>query len=258
MLNAIKSALGFKKPIELHLYTFRSDVFHNCPIKPAKSFMPDWWKKLPTKTEFCPDGLRPMLNMRFCTGMTDLFTKGFMIPLWSDIRVKIDGKNDDNPQHSWQYADLESEGVVHDQSQRGEYMPDSDYCHIKLESPWLAECSEDIDFLLLQNTWCMDQPEKYFSPAGVLNFKHQSATNINLLFAREDEGRVIQLNCNDPLVQLIPLSDRPVKIKMHFITKDEAEARKKAMTHKRSFTASYLKHKKNKNKCPFSGFGAER
>lgn len=242
-----------QKPIVINLYTYRSDVYHSAPVRMSKHFVPSWFRKLSTKYEIDLETLHTKTNMRFCAGLTDLIGRGFIIPLWSDVRVQLAKLGDESNEYRWQFADGLTEADVHKTDQRGDLWPEDKYAHIKFYSPWIAECSEPTEFVWQGTQWHNNMPDSYFVPPAVVNFQFQSATNVNIMFIRKPDEMLIDLKRGTPLAQIIPITDKPYIIQAHLISKDEWDSKGQTHAIQTTFGQKYLHSKKNPHRrCPYS------
>jgi hypothetical protein len=203
-----------KRPVVLHCYTNRADVFNFTPIKKSNEFIPNWWKAVP-KTKNNPNSLLPGTTIKTCAGFIDLYNAGFMVPMWSDFAMKV-GPIDD-PFYLWQYSDGRSHAEEHPQIQRGDAYPTTHYQHLKLITPWLFRCDEDIKFLLTGPTWNIAHPEKMHVLTGVVNYKYVAQVNINTLFIKHEVPSQYDIAVGDPVLHIIPLTERKVVIKTHLV-----------------------------------------
>lgn len=239
-------------PVYLDCYTSNADAYKYAKIEPAARFYPKWWKKLKNKYSVI-DPSNPQLEMResgtmrSCAGFTDLFKSALCIPLWSDLRLTVGPIGTDF--YKWLYADGRSRAGVHGQAQRGDFMPDSEYQHFKLVTPWRIKCEEDVKFLLFDPTWTGDANNGVITPPGVLEFKYQAAANVNILVARDLESpRVVDLKYGTPLAFLAPLTERRVVLRYHLISTEEFERLPKgALTFVNAYNTT---KKKEQEQCP--------
>jgi len=248
----------FNKPITLHCYTSRADVYNFSPIQKASKFIPDWWKNTP-KTTIDTDRLFSTPTIKTCAGFTGLYKKGFIIPMWSELALEM-GKVNSN-YYKYQYSDNISNIDQHDPQQRGPAYPPEKYQHLKIISPWQFVCNEDIDFSLTEPTWNIDTPEIVKILPGVVNYKYQSATNINTIWTRQDENVVYTIDHNQPLAHIIPLTEKQVNLKLHLISPADF-ANLSDIGRPLNFLNNYFKNKKilkavEANGCPFH-FKAEK
>jgi hypothetical protein len=242
----------FRRPGVIHVdcFTHRPDVFTFSRIDHSRKFIPEWWKKLPKKF---PEPFHPFSTLKTCQGFIDLFQKGMILPMWADISIKLGEIG--STKYAWQYSDALSELSVHNIHQRGTYLPDDKFQHMKLRSPWLVKTKQDLDWSVNGISWCHDDPFLVLFPEGVLNFKWQLGTNINFFLKREKEMRSILLEAGQPMVQFIPLSEKKIVLHHHLV--DEKEIKNMQVELKLpKFRNAYSLGKKilqeKESKCPFS------
>jgi len=239
----------FKKPVVLHCYTDKPDVYNFAPIKEAKHFIPEWWKKTPKSFK---DGFanRDAPTIKNCSGFVDLYRKGVMLPMWSDCSISV-GEIGSNA-FRYEYSNGYSSAHEHPEAQRGVQYPQEQYLHLKFLAEWALTCEEDLDFLFTAPTWNNDTPENLTIFPGVLNFKYQSSVNINVLFKRESNPVNYLIPFGLPMVHLIPLTERKLIVKTHLISTAELK-RIQSLTIQTTFLNSYRNHKKSiqASKCPF-------
>ena len=249
------SRWSVKKPIYIDCYTSRSYVYKYAPIATANNFLPDWWKALPKEFIDEQQGNVPASTLKRCAGLIDLYGKGLVIPIWSDLRIQMHG--DGGGTYRYNYSDLESTMTQHMPAQLGTFSIDNHIIFLKIDSPWLFECAENIDWHWSQPVWNYLAEKDFCVLPGVLNFKYTNETNINIMLKPQDN--VINIGHGMPLAHVIPLSDRPIKIRNHLISIEEFNRKKAMQASPIVFVGKHYKQmkilKKQKSKCPF-GFGS--
>jgi hypothetical protein len=241
--------LFFFKPkvVTLDFFTSQNHAFTYAKPQLANKFYPDWWRTLNTpnlKNIDRPNSVENLdieTTMRRCVGMSHLYKYGLVLPLWSDLRLYV------GPIGSGHYRYLFSDGVTsasqHPDSQKGDFLPDTNYCHLKIHSPWIAYCSEAIPFMLSPLVWNMGKPEECIIPSGMTEYKYQHSTNINLFVPRKNEEQIVQLGFNTPMYHMVPLTDKKFEIKTHLVSQTEYD-QKYDTSRNITFTGKYLNHKK--------------
>lgn len=241
--------LFFFKPktITLDFFTNQNHVFSYAKPQAANKFYPDWWKTLetpPLRNPHQPNSVENLdidSNMRRCVGVSHLYKYGVVLPLWSDLRIYV------GPINSGEYQYLFSDGISsasqHPDFQKGNFLPNSNYCHIKVHSPWIAYCKDAVPFMLSPLVWNTNKPEECIIPNGVVEYKYQHSTNINLFIPRKNEEQIVQLGFNTPMYHMVPLTDRKLEVKTHLISEAEYE-QKYASSRNVTFTGKYNVHKK--------------
>ena len=251
-----------QKPIVLNVYTYRKEIMDLFPFQRIQNNYPEWWKSLDGKNIFLPEyGKTSESNtMKHCAGFTDYYKLGYTTPLWTDMKFKL---GPHGQSISYHVSDEPTKLVTHPQDQRGTYLPEDQYAHFKVTSPWMAECDEDVNFAFIGNTWAFDNPEEFIIPPGVVNFKYQKSLNINFFLKYTSREREIVLRQGTPMFNLIPLTEREVKINMKHISPQEYYEKMALYQYHFSFVGNYHKLKNmlrkkeaaaSERKCPF-GFG---
>ena len=110
-------------------------------------------------------------------------------------------------------------------------------------SPWLIKEKTGIQFYVTNPFWNNpDLMDKLFITTGILDFKYQCATHVNSFIKKQNANILIQ--AGTPLVHMIPITEKKVKVKCHTVT---AQEHKEIWDeHKREFwfTQTYNKFKK--------------
>lgn len=222
-------------------------AYNHAKIDHANKFYPDWWKNLP-KAEF--DFFRmERINesMRLCAGFTEHYSRGLIMPMWSDLAIKTS-----NMQYIYHYSDGTSSCEHHNMEQRKGFY--EDHLNVKIVSPWLIMSEKNVPFTFLPPMWNNTVKPKYELAIGTVNFYYQYATHINTLIKDNQE---IFIPFRQPILHLMPQTEREIDLRHHLVTENEFE-RKRNKSHQISFIGSYFKTKKyiestEKSKCPFHG-----
>ena len=218
----------FKKtPIVLDCYTFIPELENLFPIIPAEERIPDFWKNVPTTVNHM--GISRG-TMRTCPGVGELFRSGFILQNWIDYWISTDNNN-------IQWAP-EASAESHNSKQWGEYL--KKYYHLKLISPWRIKEKTGVQFLYTNCFW-HDDEFKPFVVNGSVEYKYQTTTSVNLLVPKAMYPKDILIPAGKPLAQIVPMSEKDVKIKMHTVTREEYE---NTGTYQFSFNGQYFKRKK--------------
>ena len=240
----------FKKSvIHLDSFTTNSGIHDLFPIQSSNNFIPDWWKNIPkTYSEKDEYGIVTQhATMKSCVGFLDLYKTGFIIPNWSDVIFRT------YPDGSWAYkqaAENLPQITSHNSNQYGDLQ---NLIHAKIESPWIITEKTGVSFLFTDPKWNkLKNINDFVVLDGVVNFKYQHSTHINIFIQQKDNQ--INLNAGDPLVHLIPLSDKKVKIKNHLVDETEYTNIKNKSSYCSKFSKKYMFNKNikdSKQKCPF-------
>ena len=246
----------FFKPTVLNVdcFTSRQYVHDLYPIDYAHKFFPDWWKTLP-KSYDVPGSLAPIPTMKTCAGFNSFFTHGFMIPLWSDLMVGLNGDGT----FGWQYSDAVSGAMTHGHQQMDGYLDPKRHVHLKLHTPWLIRCKEDINWSWVPNTWAFQNPSQVVIPPAVISYKYNYNADINTFLNFENTDGKILIKNGTPMVNVIPQTERKLKIHLHKVSNEEFFNLRESLI-PTSFLNKYGTQKKiidrqeKESKCPF-GFG---
>lgn len=240
-----------RKKIVVDCFNTSKTTIEIAPIEKAVNFYPDWWKKIPDSFyEANNDGVKLQIpTIKRCVAFTDLYKNGFIMPLWTDMIIETVTNN-----YVWAFADERTIIQSHDSKQFGNQFPD--FMHIKIRSPWKIREKTGIEFLWMEPIWNnIKGLNKFYVLPGVLNYKYQHATEVNM-FIPNCENK-IDMKTGNPLVHLVPLTEKDVELRHHLIDEKEIEDLYDA-ERRLHFINNYRKNvtiRKNKEKkCPF-GFG---
>lgn len=236
-----------RSEVVLDCFTYNYNAYNCFKIDQALKYIPKWWKDLPTdlmnKNMFVSE--TPASTMKGCTGFIDFYKNGFIMPLWTDIIINTSESN-----YSYQCADDKSLILDHDAIQYNNTF--KFLHHLKLLSVWTIKCKEAINFMWNSPFWSNNDNENIFNNVfiipGVLNFKYQTNTNVNMFITKKPNR--IFLEAGKPLVYLIPNTEKKITLKHHHVSKDEFE---KYQSHNFAFKLDGLRRKKyiQHQTCPF-------
>lgn len=228
-----------RSKIHLDCFTSRRDVIEYAPVVNAIEAMPDWWKNLPknSNTHFFPTP-----TMKTCSGIIGYYKNSVALPLWSDLCIDVaDGE------FRWQFSDEVTKGIAHEEAQYRGFIATKNYRHLKIDSPWLFQTKEDINWLLTDPIYNRTSLNDYVTPPGALSFLTQHTTNIQLLIDLATPRRFI-LPFKTTFL-FTPLSDKKVVVHRHLI--GEEEYRVKNARHVRTtFLNAYI-NQQRVVKCPY-------
>lgn len=241
----------FIKPSTIHL-----DCFTNCAaadeyasIDYASNFYPEWWKKLPKESYgHKPFPNIPQSTMKTCAGFMELYQNALIMPMWTDTVFTITDTTYDvtfaTPWLSESHPYFQREGFL------------KNFHHVKIASPWLIKCKQEIYFSFQKPMYNFENPLDFVFYDGVIEFKYQHSTNINLGFKKVN--KTTKINFRDPVVLLTPHTEKRIKFKTHYIDNNEefhklGERRASATTfiNKYATNKRITKEKENQKKCPF-------
>ena len=225
-----------KKTLTLDCFTASASAMKFAQPCKAGNFVPHWWRNL-------KDGDEIASTMKNCVGFTQLYASSIVLPFWSDIDLSINetGVN-------WRFYDQETFAEVSPAAQRGAYLPHDDFLQLKIVSPWFFKEKTGINFHVTGSLWNMSNPFEYMVTPGVVNFKHQFSTNLNLLFKRQQEAKNYNFELGDVGLLFVPMTERRVVIKTHLVSEQEIKQFHKIAPVRRR---AYFVNKSVESGCPF-------
>lgn len=204
------------KKINLDCFTKTAGIAELFPISRSFNHIPDWWRKVKPSYYVKESNTGENFEsptMKGCPGIVNLYKKGFVIPLWTDFDMYVE-------ESDYRYLTPSNEFNIesHNEAQHGYAL--SQYHHIKIISPWLFKETKGIDFLFLPCTWShlVDLPKINVLP-GMTNFKHMPESHINCMIPKIKT--YFRTSAGTPLVQLIPFTDRSIKLNIQIVTEQE-------------------------------------
>lgn len=226
-------------------------TYSSTPIVKASKTLPEWWKKLPVpkiKFDYNNPDMYPNndKNMRNCYGFIELFKKGAVLENWCDINIRTTPDT---------YNYFYSGGSAPDNHPTSQFSGGfTDYHHIKLMSPWVLSEKTGVQFLFIGAEWNLDKYDIKVLP-GVVDYRMNVVTHINMMLPRKNTE--IYFKIGQPLVHIIPLSDKKLQIRNHLVTKEEFSKRfMNVMGSYNGWRSVFPLIKRNdqraKEKCPFS------
>jgi hypothetical protein len=243
-----------RSTITLDCFTYLETTALNHPITRAGKFYPEELRDLPKSvskkisTNPRSNIQTELLTVKSCNGLTDLYRNGFVLPAWDTFDLEMLGESNfliNNPNGF-------IKGEYH---HRDQYNNDifKGYAHVKLLSPWYIKEKSGVQFVWMHPMWNRsDNIQNLSILPAVIDFKKQHSSHVNTFIKI---GSIISFNAGDPLVHMIPISDKKIKINIHCVSEQEWMKEKFQM----DFHSHLLNHRnleipeifKNKKKCPF-------
>lgn len=240
----------FHKTPEINVDCFTCDpnVYKYTPIVSASKTIPEWFHNIsvpenPVELDF-ENATVKHRNIRSCYGFLEFYKRGIVMESWCDMGIKTE--ND-----GFQcFFSGPPDPMSHDTEQYGNAF--SKYFNLKIRSPWLFTCNENINFLFVGAEWALGDYDIKVLP-GVVNFNIASSGNYFIMIPRKQDQFII--NMGTPMVHIIPLSEKKLKHKVHLLTKGEYGKKVNAPAY--SFFGwrkiKGLIKRNEKRGCPFSG-----
>lgn len=196
-------------------YSFANEWF---PIQRASRFIPNWYKQVPKTNkvnieDVFTKGIHEN-NVRGCPGIIGALTTGIVMPLWSDLILKLDGY-----EYGYRFSDNISKLEHHVANQAGDYF--SNKIVLKIHSPWVISSSEPLTYVYTSYDYGLSSNKEYSIPYGInssISRYNIINTNYFLVFDMSNTSQNILINAGTPQLQLVPLTDRAIEINTHVDT----------------------------------------
>lgn len=240
-----------RSAIHVDVFVTNAQILETYPIIEARHHYPDWWKSMPksyaevnSHSSFKED----VSTIKLCSGFIDLYQKGFIIPLWSDLRFEtlinspVRFNSPDN--------------FVNVNFHPAEQLPPElrKFVNVKILSPWAVSEKSGVKFHFGPAFW--NNPDflnKILTPPGIVDYKIQHGTHINLLVP--NRNNMYFFPANTALAHITPITEKKVVLHRHLISQSEYDSRFTAYRPK--YVGSMNERKKriksltSESKCPF-------
>lgn len=190
-------------------YAFVKEMF---PITPSHKFIPTHWRKTP-KSSFNWEKMRPDTTVKSCSGIINTFTNGFIMPLWSDLAIKIEN----NDYHTF-FSDRISKIGVHSNDQFPNFY--DDHLFFKVTSPWYFVGNKEFKMALLDPFYTQNKLKPYVMPYGITSSLNKKITTNFFMFVKKEQTNFL-IKSGTPIVQILFLTEKNVKIEPEVVTQHE-------------------------------------
>ena len=237
--------IGPKKEDKIEIWSSASGLTEVMPVQESFHFLPNWFVKTPSWSEE-EEGMRTdqFQTVKQCPAISEFMNMGFTIPLWCDLRVKI---NDDGfaewaaPRTSFHFSH-------HSEDQLTKYLPQyaKPTLVLKTHCPWKIKTPPGILLLQLPMLW-------HFNPiftvaAGVIWSEFQHEINQQMMFHNPGE---FMLQQGTPLAQCIPIRRETFNYDIGDQTPEQKLLTQQSWIKTQlKFRGGYPQHVKKLEKCP--------
>jgi hypothetical protein len=173
--------------------------------------LPDWFKTI--------DRSQKGATLATCPGFIDLFKTSINIPLWSDISITYKDNNILNVQMPGIGQVTREQIQVHGSEQWGNGFKNS--LHIKIMNPWQVTSNIATPFLMHDAVWHKDTINDYNVLPGVIEFKYQHASHINIMLPMTPKEKTINLKAGTIIAHLTPMVDTNLTIESKLVSHEE-------------------------------------
>ena len=188
------------------------ESIEECLPKPAKHFIPKWFKDIPPKE---------IGTVKDCPSFPDYFSQGYIIPMWSDVKMKFENKVP-----KFQLSATRFSFDTHPNNQMLDYKKATfngieGQFVFKAISPWRIITPPGWSVLQLPLFYHFNQ--EWSVLPGVIDTDIHSEINQQVLY--HGDGKEITIKCGDPFVLYVPFK-RSDKLK-HEVRYETLEENKK-------------------------------
>lgn len=165
-----------------------------CRPKPAKKFIPQWFKDLPA----FPNQLLP--TVRICPSFTDYFSLGYVMPMWTDFKLKHEDEN-----WLWESSDEDFKMSTHPNEQLIKYTTPT-FNGVEGQFVFKAVCPWRIitpkGWSVLQLPLFYDFNNEFSVLPGVIDTDIYSQANQQILY--HANGKEIEIKRGTPIALYVP------------------------------------------------------
>ena len=192
------------KPI-LFFETENWAVRKYAPIRPAKEFLPEAWKNMPTYTKKATHLIDSDKSVKACPGIGDFMSMGYVIPAWCDIEIT---PGQDGLSVSTRYSEPNYNSAYHpvDQISKDLLKNFGVRAAVKLDNPWKMWAAEGWTLMYLPMFYFEDR--NFEAIPGVIDHDMGALVNPINIMLKEIKPTTIKLG--DPLCQVIPIKRETV------------------------------------------------
>lgn len=206
------------KPITLNFYTFDAAAHEYAKPSIGKT-RPKWLSSLcpvieHQRPDMPPGHIEKHPTAMYCPAIRDMINDSITLPAWYETDLIVsNGAWTDTKGPQWN-----EKIVMHTNDQVGDFYKDRLF--LKMTSPWKGICTEDVNFLYLQNFYGSEffDINDVIIPPGYTNFKYQHSTNVHLWIKNRPDTYTINVPIKTPLISLVPLTERKVIVKTHLVS----------------------------------------
>jgi len=161
--------------------------------RPAKYFIPKWFKNIPSQTG-------DAITVKVCPSFPDYFSQGYILPMWSDVKLYSDGE-----QWRWDSASSIFNWDIHGKDQYLKYV-NASFNGVDAQFTFKANCPWRIitppGWSVLQLPLFYHFNEEWSVMPGVIDTDIHHEINQQVLY--HGNGNPIKINAGDPFVLYIP------------------------------------------------------
>jgi hypothetical protein len=219
------------------------------PILPLSRFYPDWFKSMKATL---PDEFSRGGTVKDCPSFIDLFSNGFVVPLWTDVLLKVEDEK-----YEWHCPSKQFNFTSHGAQQFKHHLPEHVKDSVKLvfkpDCPWRLKTPPGY------STWQFPMFYHY-NPVfevlpGIIRTDVHHEINQQMIIKQDGEHKLAR---GTPLAIYVPFKREKLPYEIRNSNDKEciAWARKANLALNSKYKRSYLNIPKlyeeaSKSKCPF-------
>lgn len=172
--------------------------------KPAKNYIPEWWKRLPAFTE------NNIATVKICPSFPNYFDLGFIIPMWSDTAIRYNKETSE-----WGYHIANGSVPQWDHHMNDQFLNhiDADFTGKEVNYVFKAVCPWKIitrpGWSVLQLPLFYHFNKKWTIMPGVVDTDIHHEVNQQVLYFGDSDGEII--NAGEPFVLYVPFERKKIK-----------------------------------------------
>jgi hypothetical protein len=186
------------------------DSIEECKPKPAKYFIPEWFKEIPSGINGTVKG---------CPSFPDFFSQGYIIPMWADFKLRYEKET-----KSWEWLGNSEKFTwsIHKNDQFIDYVTPS-FNGSEAEFVFKADCPWQIitppGWSVLQLPLFYHFNKEWSVMPGVIDTDIHHYVNQQVLYHGEEKE--ITINRGDPFALYIPFKREKNKLNVRYQNKKD-------------------------------------
>jgi hypothetical protein len=187
------------------------ETIEECLPRPAKNFIPKWFKDIPSQ-------INNAINVKNCPSFPDYFSQGYIIPMWSDVKIKFEDSIATYEMGAKRFSfDAHSNEQMLDYTKTSFNGVEGQFV-FKANCPWRIITPPGWSVLQLPLFYHFNQ--EWSVLPGVIDTDIHSEINQQILYHANGKEAIIR--CGDPFVLYIPFkrSDK-LKHEVRYQTPEE-------------------------------------
>jgi hypothetical protein len=211
-------------PITLYAFTTVPSLAQVLPPIELTKCFPEWWRVLASHAPLTPQkgqAVSKTQTIKHCYALQETFKRGIGMPLWRDVFVTVEAD-----------GAVVSDGPKVKTSRIGTSHPSFQFPnafnaatqHYKFFSPWSFVCEQAVHFAVIHPMYHQRDPFRFHTMPGVVEYRHQHATEINVLLPRVPGQRIeLSFAAGEMMAYLLPMSEGHVRVVAEEISSVEME-----------------------------------